>query len=396
MAIPINPFKYQRPNGEKLFIQDQDKAIRNIFKNEIKGNTLIRLRHRIEKNLGVDNLRKFYPATLTLENSLSGNAELWETEICKHIIGLHKSNTLFYDKEERQRQLNSIEYEDKLINEVIEHIKLRQFGSSFFRQKQLIEGDRFLYFHTPYNLFVMCTRMENLLAFANPETTPYYPLLAKISNMGLSVLSLLEDNFVDNAYPLCRGIIELFCTLLILSVNHDVIDKYSILTQIETQKSRNQQDFPQEFFEMFENRLNQEEKAKERFLHFGWVDEIPNYHDIVKRDPYSIHGIVKYLKSRKEFKEMNLNIYTDFYKKCNSYTHANIMTSAPLIGYFDISIMLYYTIKLVYEFVCDTLQTPSHINGVNILEKTNNDFQLLVSQHNQRSIENINKYYSQN
>ena len=392
MAIPINPFKYQVPNGGKLFQKDQDIAIRNIFKNEIKGSFLTRLRHRIEDSLG-GNLRKYYPSTLTMENSLSGNTELWEIDICKHIIGLHNSNTIFMNNDSKQKLLDSYEYENKLTQEAIDNIKLRQYGSVFFRNKQIVAGDRFLYFHTPYYLFVLCMRMEEIL-YPLKERFPLYSLFAKISNMGLSALSLLEDNFGDNTYPICRATIELFGILLTLYANPNALDKYFKLVQIEAEKTPDT-DYSPEFYEMYNSRLRQQEDRKDKFVHFGWVDDIPNYHSIVTRkDAYSLYGIIDYLKRQKQFGDLDYEVYHRFYKRCHSYSHANIKGSYPLIAFFDVSIMLYNTITLSYELLCNALNLPKEINGIDVLKKLSESYINLIKQYEQISMDKLINYYS--
>ena len=92
--IPLNPFKYQ---NVKEIEKDQNLALRNLFKNEIKPNFLIKIYNKVKEKLG-NNLIKYYNLTLTLENSLSGNIDNIEYDICKMIVGIHKSNMIFVEK----------------------------------------------------------------------------------------------------------------------------------------------------------------------------------------------------------------------------------------------------------------------------------------------------------
>ena len=89
------------------------------------------------------------------------------------------------------------------------------FTKSILRKKQIIMGDEFLYFPLPYKLFVVSV---NALLILNRDTKGgnlkyMYNL---IFNKSLAALSLIEGNYLDNAYPICRLIIELYFKLLII------------------------------------------------------------------------------------------------------------------------------------------------------------------------------------
>lgn len=53
-----------------------------------------------------------------------------------------------------------------------------------------------------------------------------FSIITTIVNKGLAALSLLEDNFLDNAYPICRGIIELYVQFLLLVNKPEAISTY--------------------------------------------------------------------------------------------------------------------------------------------------------------------------
>ncbi len=314
--IPLDPFKYNTAKGLnfKMITQDQDRALRNIFRNEIKGSFLIKILHSVLDNIKFD-LNEYYPLNWSLENSIAGGSDIFQYDICKMIVGLHKSNMIFIPENERLKKQENQEYQNQLVSEVIENIKLRKYGSLFFRQKQIMQGDRFLYFHLPYDLFVICTKMNELLTENVNRNIPFYSHLSKISNIGLSALSLLEDNFLDNTYPLCRTIIELYIEMITLIDNPEAQECYGNFSHIEFRKTQCGIEYPQEFLDLFENRKNKNENKKNMFLHFGWVDEIKNYHKIVRKNPYSIAGLIQYLKSQN--KEENYDIYETFYKQCH-------------------------------------------------------------------------------
>lgn len=389
--IPLNTLNYENIDNFNI---NCDIALRNIFKHEIKENFLIKIYHKVFHILGHE-IINYYPLDWSLENSITGDSNGSVFDVCKIIVGLHKSNMIFIPKTERSKKQNSEEYCEKLVKEVIENIKLRKYGSSFFRKKQIIQGDRFLYFHLPYDLFVICTKMNELLVENANQNVPFYSHISKISNIGISALSLLEDNFLDNAYPLCRMIIELYIEMITLLNSPTARRCYANFSQIEFQKTQCGIDYPQEFLCLYESRKNKRENKKNKFLHFGWVDEIKDYHEKVKKNPYSIAGLIEYLKSKNE--EDDFNIYEKFYKQCHSYSHANIMgVRYPLLSYFEISIMLYLTILKSYIFLCDTLKVNVEINGINIITKISKDYELLINQFNKKSTDNFESYYKQN
>jgi len=389
--IPIEPFKYHNINE---FKKDQDKALKNIFRDEINGSFLIKILYRVIDKLGTG-LFNYYPRTLTMENSLSGNQNIAEYDICRMIVGLNKSNMIFIDLEKQKSIMNTNEYQKTLINSVIENINLRNYGSRFFRNNQISYGDRFLYFHLPYDLFVICTRMNELLSNNSPQDIPTYSIIGKISEMGLSALTLMENNFLENIYPICRGIIELYLSLICLSTNKKIINKYNFLMQTEAMFSRCGLEYPKNFYDSFNNRTNQEEKEIHSYLHYGWVDEIRDFHKMVNRKPYSIKGLFKYLK--KEYKEIDFNTLEDFHKRCHSYAHANIMSSKyPLNSYFEILLMLYLTIVPTYKILCSHLKYATEINNINIINKLDKDFESFIKQYNNRTTENFEEYYTHN
>lgn len=396
--IPLDPFKYNTAKGLnfKMITQDQDRALRNIFRNEIKGNFLIKILHAVLDDIKFD-LNEYYPLNWSLENSIASGSDIFQYDICKMIVGLHKSNMIFVSESERLKKQENQEYQNKLVSEVIDNIKLRKYGSLFFRQKQIMQGDRFLYFHIPYDLFVICMRINELLRTCK-EKFELFPFYSQISNNALATLSLLEDNYLDNAYPICRSTIELYIELLIFTNYQSAFKKYNYFSSIEIYKSCCGQDYSQEFLNLYEKRKNQKESNKIKFLHFGWVDEIKDYHNKVINDPYSIGGLIKYLKKTFHKDDLDtINIIEVLYKRCHTYSHGTIQgRTYPLLHYFEICEMLRLSIVGIYKPLCDLLKANTNINEIDILAKTEKDYELLANQYNKRSTENFENYYKQN
>lgn len=388
-------------NMQELLLQDANafgkshrQALRNLFRNEINQSFLIKIHYKVINELGFEDLFKYYPLSpLSMEKIITGDKENFDLDIAKMIIGIHKSNMIFVSENEKRNKEDSDEYSEKITKQVIEHIKLREYGSSYFRQKQIIAGDRFIYFSLPYDLFVICMKMNDLLK--NNQNVPCFSLFAKISNMAMSALSLLEDNFLDNTYPLCRGLIELYLTLFAVLENKNAFKKYIDFSKIEAEMSRHGKDYPKEFYDLYYKIKETKDKNLQihQYLHFGWVDELKNYHKIVRDNPYSISSLIYYLE--KTNADMNFKFFTDYYKICNSYVHANTLTyQYPLSAYFEIITMLSLTLGRSFEDLCGLLKFDGIINGVNILEKSIFDYNVVLLQHNKMTPENLKKYYN--
>ena len=273
-----------------------NKNLKIFFKKEIKGNFLIKILSEVKDAMG-QSINSFYHPDSSITVLLSGSYVFPDYDICKMIIGLHKSNMIFLSEEKQIKSINDTNYQASLKNSVIQHIKLRPYGSCFFRNNPILTGDRFLYFELPYTLFVICMKTIELLPNNTDKNIPTTSLIRKMSQMGLSALTLLENNMLDDIYPVCRGIIELFMSFLCLSNNKKAISKYNKLSEFEAKFSRCGQPYPDEFHDLYNNRKNPDDNVLHSYLHYGWVDDIPNYHKIVKRKPYSTKGLFKYLEN---------------------------------------------------------------------------------------------------
>lgn len=390
-----NSINYITPNGIdiKKFSKDIDLNLRNLFKTEIKGNFLIKVYHSVISQIDIN---QYYHFSNSLIQQLTGGSEPFSYDICKIIVGLHKSKNIFKSETEINKLQNDDKYINDLTNEVIENIKLRKYGSFKFRQNQICYGDRFNYFSVPYDLFIICMRMNELFYLHRSEDIPFCSLLSKISNMGLSALSLLEDGFLENAYPICRGTIELFFHLLALINNKGAIKIYNNLSKIRVASSQCNASYPDDFYNLYNSRINKQIKSKTEYLNYGWVDYLKNYHNVVSNqiNPYTIKSLIYYLDNTNE-EDLDLSYYERLYTQCHFYSHANIMKcSYHLLHYFEISIMLSLPILYSYERLCQFLHIDSKISDIDILTKSRNDEEILIDQYNKRSTENFEKYYT--
>ena len=278
-------------------------------------------------------------------------------------------------------------YKKQIVSETVEKIKLRPYGSVYFRNKTLFQGEEFLYYPLPYELFAMCIKMIEVLK--NNLEINFFQLYYGIMYNGISALSLMEDNLLGSAYPLCRGAIEIYFKFLILNVRTDSYKWYEKFRDFEVEQSCCSRIYPEEFNRLFAQRVCQDSKSKVEYLHFGWVDFIAGYHKVVRKSPYSVYGIITFLKNEVG-SAFELEHLENFYKSCHAYIHGSVQAAKyPELHYFEISIMLYYIIRSTFQLLCQEKREEITINGMDIILMIDRDFKVLYEQYKIRSTENF-------
>lgn len=373
----INPLEFG-----KAYQKTTDKTLKELFKDKINGSFLIKIKSEIFSKIDFD-LFNYYSMSFNNASIITGREETPEYDICRIIIGIHKHNSIFLTKEEIRKNEKDNDYQQKLVNEVIGKVKLRPYGSKFFRRNQLLLGDEFLYFPVPYELFVMCVKSITLISeSSNPLFIHYKGIICN----ALSVLTLLENNLLSNAYPLCRGMIEAYLKTCIIQKHPEINDTYSKFCNFEIEQSCCSQEYPEEFEKLYANhRLPT--KSKTNYLHYGWLDEISDYND-----NYSIYGILNYLFDNTDNRKHQIE---RLYKMCHGYTHGSVTyVEYPLLQYFEISMMLYYVISDVFNAIRNELKIEISAEDKCLCDMLERDFNVLKQQYKNRSTENFKTYYS--
>lgn len=367
-----------------------NRTLKELFKDDIKGSFLIEIKSRVVNAIG-EKILNLYDFSFPKERIVTPGDSNSEYDICKHIVGVHRSNTIFLTAEEKSKKERDENYKAQLTQQVYEQIVLRRYGSAYFRHKAIVLGERFIYYPVPYLLFVLCIRMNDTISHKECKTQSAY-YFAKIINKAVSALFLLEDNFLGTAYLPCRTVFELYAKLLVIRAFPELFKEDDKFTSFETIQSCCNQVFPDEFNKMFDNRKNQNERNKIEYLHYGFVDRIPNYHNIVKQKPYTFIGILNYLKATYETQVTDFERIEHFYKNCNVYVHGSILEARyPLLHYFEISLMLSCVIPTVYEMFCNDYSESTEIDGIDVLNSFKSNYTLLLTQYQNRSTENFEK-----
>ena len=383
---PINPNTF----NPKVINEETNKTLKQLFKGKINGNFLIKIKSSVIIKLSTQ-LLEYYNFRFDSERIVTGHDETPEYDICRMIVGIHRHHSIFLSKEEIRNNEKSESYQKQIVEETIEKIKLRQCGSAFFRKKQLIIGDEFLYFPVPYELFAMCMKSVLLLNNSSNRLAVNY---GDIVSTALSALALMENNFLSNAYPLCRGMIELYIKTLILQKHPEAIESYAEFSGFEIEQSCCSQKYPEEFNKLYEQRKNQSSKSRVDYLHYGWLDSIVAYNS-TENNRYSIYGIFDYLmRESNDTQSDSLNEIKRLYKMCHGYTHGStIHVKYPLLQYFEISMMIYYVVRNVFTEICNISNIDISDNEPNIAEIVDRDFAILKEQYRIRSTENFDLYY---
>ena len=369
---------------------------KKIFANKIKENFLAKVLYRVEESSNELDLKELFDFKFNILEMIE-YLDLFYYEICENIIGIHSSNNIFLNHDERKNKEKNEEYIKNLALKSIEQLKLRKYSSSFFSEKQIIPGDDFLFFPVPYKLFSIVTNVTKALENVRYDYE-FRELYFNIFNKAIAVLVLLGDNLLDSCYPIARGIIELYLKLLILKLNPSLIHEHNWFVDLEIKINCSGKNYGKNFNEKWKNRTNKHCNKKIEYLHYGWLDAIQDYHKNCGNKAYSPSGLFNYLQykydiANNKYKEVLIYL-NDLYKISHSYTHGNIGNTAyPLLNYFEISIILYIILTHSYKMFCEDLELSANIEGIDICASLDEDISILIDQYKKRSTKNFEMYY---
>ncbi len=206
-------------------------------------------------------------------------------------------------------------------------------------------------------------------------------------------MTMIENNFMDSAYPLVRGVIEIYIKSILAS-NELIINEINEFMNWELLKTA-EEEYPEEFKNRYKQRNNQSQRNMIDYLHYGWADNLELYHEIVKKNPYSIYGLFDYLKSKANLdSQINYDLLKTIYTRCHAFAHGSIGNSGYfLLHYFELTIGLYMSVASTYESLCRETNHEMVIERIDIITSIRNDFDTMMKQYNKRSVENFERYY---
>ena len=369
--------------------KELNKILKSFFSRQITLNFMLDIMYSMLKLY--PELNQYIQAPNDVKTVLSGRTQNIFYILCEHIVGVHRSKTIFLSNEERSKLEDDKNYRSELMMDVYKEIKLRPQIDSLIRNTQLVIGDRFLLFPVPYYIAVLESKFLQLSTKSKELPSVY----TNIANKSLAVLSLLQDNFADCSYLTCRIIIEEYLRGTIFHNCKEAFDEYSKFAEYELKQSIG---YPheQEFLDKFDNRLNKSYKNKIDYLHYGWVDVIPHYHEVVKRYPYTFGGIKNFVveKFAKNETKNQFELLDYYHNMCHGYTHGSIGNSLyPVLHYFEICSILVNTTVNAYYALCQELGEETIIDGVDVVAEINKHYKILKEAESKKSKENFENYY---
>lgn len=364
------------------------KALKTVFKGQINVNFMIEMMYDVFK---------LFPEYENYYRTLDGKLEsafkldldnFAFYEVCLHIVYVHRSNVMYLNDEDRKKLEEDKEYRKNLINKVIYQIKLRNRVQGLLIRRPLILGDRFIYMPILFDLAVIHSKCREYIAAL--KESKYIPLYLSLFTESLTTISLISDNLFANAYPHARAMLEAAIKLNVLKLNPNSITMFSKCIELDLQKSLGQEN-KKDVRTFFEDRSNKTERSLSNYLHFGWVDTIGGYHDIVKERPYSIEGLITYLDSRSGQRFSNL---TGYYKLCHGYVHgSNLGHEYPLFNLLELSVILTNGISELYKFTSSETNDVLLIDGIDVADSCYKEFLKVIEQYRHATEENLKEYY---
>jgi len=380
--FPPELFEHIKENSK-----NRNRVFKKLFANEINGSFLISTKESVLEILG-EEILKLYDFDFSEEKLWTGFDNVVDYEICKMIVGVHHAHNLFNSKEDIVSCEKDIDYKKMLVEQVMEKVRLRQYAAKLFRQNPLMQGERFIYYPVPYLLFVLCTKIIEIVA----QKHVGFKLVDRIyliARRSLAALFLLEEGYLDVAYSVCRTIIEDYLKLELCFKNSSLYDEICRFENYEIEQSCCSQEYPEEFEKEYEKRKKNSKCNKAYYLHYGFVDSVDNYHALVKSNPYSIPGIINYLKSGADnASRESLAQLSVFYKMCHGYIHGAVIGSKyPQLHYFEISMILGEIVPHVHKKLCDEFCVEKTVNGIDVPGRFKEEFALLKEQYRERNTE---------
>ena len=357
-----------------------------VFEDKIDGAFLVKVLVEVLRKTG-DDLTKYYDYDFGPERGLFGDESEAYYDICRMIIGAHRADTVFDTEETRKEKELTLDYRRKINAAVTERLKLRRFSSVFFPKNPIAGKESYLYYPVPYELYAVGNRALSLIPLMKDVSSyGYLNLMTK----GLGALNLLGTGLLGTVYPVLTDVIETYTKLLCLIEAPECRDFYVGLTEIELLWDKGNKEVQRAFMKYFTNRLaDKDKKETDRYLRFGFVDGIPNYHRIVKQNPYSERGLLSYLLTvvPDEMREQ-IDALREWYAVCSNHVHGSVLNSGfPVLHYFEICKVLYMTMTDAYLMMTDNLGFSADTNGVDLIGLLDADMDVLNAAYERKTEE---------
>lgn len=304
--------------------------------------------------------------------------------ILECIIGIHEFKTILpckLNKDSINIKENNDNYVNELLIELDKMLKLKEnIKYNFFRIPKLNWPNwNIIYF--PIFYYLVFLNIEFIDILNNPNINQIWKKYYwNLINKSFAILILIQDLQLDSAYILLRNFIEELINVLIFLHYPNVLDEKNLFNNFSINNC--------DFISKWEKHKSDKSPPKRSFLDYGWVDEINNYHDVIKENPYSFNGIINFLTkanydffwkkyswlSKNNTNKILENIHS-IYKKCCKFVHNNFNNEKiSVIECSKDCVYPMYFIILMYYSICHVLHINPIINEIDIFEELKSNF----------------------
>ena len=333
---PMNPQMLEQMKKEsETFIQmakqmekAENDSLKKLFAGMIKQNFLIEMKDEILHRPEMANLMVTqYDALNFSQESLMLGKDNLKFDVCKFITMFHFFNSLTLDDSKRALLHSDKEYRNKLANQVIEAIKLRNVAL-IYNSKQTIEA----YYPLTYAIYSLRNYM--FIEFDKKMKNKVFPkgkngifksqLHYKMLNKIKAILVLIDNGLIEESFNSLRSLIELYMIYLALyDCDASVIERYSkyVEYQFEYQKTNN---VPDEIISAVNDLKKKGSKiSRVDYLNFGWLDSIVEYCYInVDERRYKLVDVAEYLNMKYGKIQKNIgSILYKYFRECSPMSH---------------------------------------------------------------------------
>ena len=360
-----------------------NKTLREIFKGRIKESFLMKMLYKIMSNQDfINNQISLFPSFYSeniIKSSILGNDNV-EFDICSHIVGCHRFNTMLMTDSERGYLQDDSKYQSELEKQVIEQIFMREYGSSTFRKRNYFSLEEYLYYPVLYDLYVLTTiftmNFDEYLSSSKHDSFISF-ILISVLKKAIAVLAMFDYNTMENAYGICRSMIELYVVFIILNLHPNGITTYRKFLEYKINYDKTGV-FDWEFEKLYSNKTN---VNKMDYLNYGWIDSIVEFGYLEKRDRYSFSQLTDFidLEAGKDDlpKKFGTRLKT-IYNSCHIFSHGNLVVKTYQFSYVvEIANMLFITVGNLAAFMNEKRNMPFEVNGINVLKRLERDISKL-------------------
>lgn len=383
-------------------------SIRYLYSGKIKQTFLNKVYYKIKDRTNCfAEILQYYPnANSDKVSIVVTGGDCIDLDICRHIVGIHTYNMLFIDDYKRAGYQNDSGYLNKLIEDVIDQIKIRSLGSELFRKYKIYGNEDYLFYppvyylhaHILYLSYNVIKHKEKLVKNkkdgVNDKQIMLNDFALEILKKMSGIMALIDYDNLDSAYAILRASIELFATYIVLkhtTTDCKVIDRFNKFRM----NYNTNLEFDSEFEELYNKRTSRDTN-KIDYLNYGWIDEVFEYGYLDSKRTYRFNDLCKLIDDLYWKDKKISNFGTDlktYFNKCHLYTHGNLISyNYPIIYIMDLcNIMGMIITELTRDF--DEVSKINTYEGINIIKKLNGFLNDIKTKKGELTTDKLKSYY---